>query len=321
MLALFPALSSVVQVTGDRSFYAFDGNTMPFAVTPGATNIWNVVVDHPLGLFGQHSGCEATYETQDYTSFMVQIQGVSFVRGLWAVDFPTDPSCYPLSLVCWYHTAMTTNGIDHISAATPPSPPPPLDVPHTAFLVDTDGTFVHENATIDGLYTPSGTLDGKALWQHVNGTNVLRWSATYFVWLIDDDLDDTEIICFIILFEGSIEPLPMVYVGDWQYGHPVHGQQQVASYIPYLSLTKAPIPVVPTPTDTSADILFSPSLPPAPPPAAPPAPLSGGVLVAIIVASSVAVASTVGTVVVLLRGQGGPVAARQRVADAPLLTL
>ena len=96
-------------------------------MAPGETIRYDIDPGHPLRLIGQKDGCDATWTAVDATSV---VSGTpDHHSGYWDITYPTDPSCYPLSLWCQYHGYMA--GEDRISAAVLPSPPPPSTPPDT----------------------------------------------------------------------------------------------------------------------------------------------------------------------------------------------
>ena len=96
--------------------YLVDGSSVAFAVTPGDVVRYNIPASHPLRIYGQESGCDPTWVAVDGTTS----GSPDHHRGLWELTYPSNPSCYPLTLYCQYHGVMGSN--DRILAATPPSP-------------------------------------------------------------------------------------------------------------------------------------------------------------------------------------------------------
>ena len=122
-----PPSPPTYSIVGIGGIYLVDGVIDPFSVAPGETIRYDIDPGHPLRLIGQKDGCDATWTAVDATSV---VSGTpDHHSGYWDITYPTDPSCYPLSLWCQYHGYMA--GEDRISAAVLPSPPPPSTPPDT----------------------------------------------------------------------------------------------------------------------------------------------------------------------------------------------
>ena len=138
------------EVTVVGGVYLVDGSSVAFAVTPGDVVRYNIPASHPLRIYGQASGCDPTWVAVDGTTS----GSPDHHRGLWELTYPSNPSCYPLTLYCQYHGVMGSN--DRILAATPPSPPPaappaaPITCPAGATSDSLDGlgpTFYYAGTT------------------------------------------------------------------------------------------------------------------------------------------------------------------------------
>ena len=119
------ASAGAIAVTGDDTNFFFDGSLQTFAVTPGDPYLWNISPDYPLSLSGASSGCGLTWYGQDAASAWEVVNGVWYYVGLWKLYFPSNTACYPFDVGSLNHTAMSTNGLNHISAGVAASPPPP----------------------------------------------------------------------------------------------------------------------------------------------------------------------------------------------------